>query len=753
MDARDRAVEPIELLVAGGGMAGVFAALAAAEAGCAVLLVEPHNVLGGQGTAGGVAGFCGDTQRVNRLFTELLARLEALHALAPYDPNHDRRPYELEALAFALQEMAAARGVRVLLHARAVDADAAEGRVTRVRVAALDGPRDYTPGFVVDATGECLLARAAGFPILHEGPLRQLPMSLYFTLWDTGRAVEPVLPAGCPEWPDDDALPMTTVHRFDSGKAEVKMKVVGYDAADAESYAAAEMEARRTMMGLVYHLQTRGYAGVVYDRYQLAGVSRRLGVREGRRILGEHLLTVDEVRQGAVFPDAVAVGTYHLDYHWPETARRAGTGITTMVEPYQIPLRALIPRGAANLLVPGRGASGDQQAMSSFRVMATCAQLGVAAGVAAARSLRAGVPPGQLDPAALAGALAAGGQSLDLSDYGDYLRRFRLVRESIIGDERPFPQCHASTLVQLPNNRFLAAWFGGTHERHPDVGIWGAERFAGRWSPPRLLAKVDGRAHWNPVLFRAPGGALYLFFKVGESIDAWETWVMRSGNDGRSWDAPRELVPGDRGGRGPVRNRPLVTAGGAWLAPSSLERKGRPWTAFIDRSEDGGVSWQAGEELTLDPALAGAGVIQPALWESAPGRVHMLLRSNCGYICRSDSDDGGRSWSPVHPTPLPNNNSGIDVARLPDGTLALAFNPIGGDFAARTPLSLALSSDNGANWPHRLDLETAAGEYSYPSIIPTAVGMAVTYTWNRQRIAFWHGSVEMVQEGNAHVGH
>src|SRR5690606_10272244 len=133
------------------------------------------------------------------------------------------------------------------------------------------------------------------------------------------------------------------LHHFPSGKMEVKMKVVGFDAADPLSLSQAEMFARRQMAGLICHLQTKGYRQRRYENYVLASVSRHIGVREERSILGEHLLTQDEVSCGAVFADAVAVGTYHFDYHWPDRMERAGTGITTMVEPYQIPLRCLIP--------------------------------------------------------------------------------------------------------------------------------------------------------------------------------------------------------------------------------------------------------------------------------------------------------------------------------------------------------------------------------------------------------------------------
>jgi len=732
----------IDVLIAGAGMTGIFAALGAREGGARVVIVEPHNVLGGQGTAGGVAGFCGDTTRVNRPFAELIARLAARGLIAPYNPLADRRPYDLEHMAFFLQEMLLEAGVEILFHARVYHAEAEEGVIRRVRVALDGGSLEFRPAMVIDATGDCVIPVAAGFPTMHEGPFRQLPMSLYFTLWDTGKTVEPFLPSGCPTWESDDDLPMTSVHSFPTGKLEVKMKVIGFDAADGESLSAAEVHARRQMMGLIYHLQTKGYVGKVYDTFTLASVSRQIGVREGRRIVGEHVLAEEEVRRGAIFDDAVAVGTYHIDYHWPDRVQRAGTGICDMVEPYHISLRALIPRGAKNLLVPGRGASGEQMAMSSFRVMATCAQMGYAAGLAAAHCLREGTTPLTLSIPRLQGAIEAGGQSLNLSDYGEYLRQLIHVHEHIFQDDRPFQSCHASTLVQLSNNRFLAAWFGGTHEKHPDVGIWSAERREGRWSPPRFLAKVRQSPHWNPVLFADPAGRVHLFFKVGDEIPQWETWVMTSEDGGNTWSEPRELAPGDRGGRGPVKNKPILLSNGDWLAPASVETAGG-WDAFVDRSTDGGLTWQASPFLDRS-AVEGLGIIQPSLWESAPGQVHMLMRSTAGAVFRSDSDDYGHTWRPAYPTDLPNNNSGLDLAKLPNGALALVFNPVAGNWAARTPLRIALSFDNGATWPRALDIETEPGEYSYPAIIPTAVGMAVTYTWKRERIAFWLGSVEMI---------
>jgi hypothetical protein len=160
-------------------------------------------------------------------------------------------------------------------------------------------------------------------------------------------------------------------------------------------------------------------------------VSRSIGQREGRRIVGETILSELEVRSAAEFDDAVAVGTYHLDFHWPDTDRRAGTGVTDMVEPYHIPLKAFMPRGLKNVLCPGRSLSGEQMAMSSYRVMATGAQMGFGAGKAAELSVERSIPVGELDPAELRDRIEKGGQSLDLSQYGEYLRCLQNIHQPV----------------------------------------------------------------------------------------------------------------------------------------------------------------------------------------------------------------------------------------------------------------------------------------------------------------------------------
>ncbi len=313
----------------------------------------------------------------------------------------------------------------------------------------------------------------------------------------------------------------------------------------------------------------------------------------------------------------------------------------------------------------------------------------------------------------------------------------RAKKQFIFENSPSFQSCHASTLALTSDDQLHAAWFGGSGEGQPDVAIWGASYRSGLWSEPRRLASEEGLPHWNPVLFTTPEDRLYLFYKVGHTIPHWQTRIMSSVDQGASWTSARELVAGDVGGRGPVRSRPIILSDGHWLAPASLE--GKNWHCFVDRSADQGRSWQASAPIRLDSPPQGKGTIQPTLWESRPGHVHMLMRSSERRVYRSDSNDGGRTWSPAHPTSLPNNNSGIDVAQWSDGSLFLAYNPVAENWGARTPLVLALSTDNGGSWHPVFTLEDQPGEYSYPTLLTGHHGsLFVSYTWQRRSIVVWH---------------
>lgn len=307
----------------------------------------------------------------------------------------------------------------------------------------------------------------------------------------------------------------------------------------------------------------------------------------------------------------------------------------------------------------------------------------------------------------------------------------------VLPDARPFKQAHASTLVCLDNSEYLIAWFGGTEEKHDDVGIWMTKGDGENWSFPIEVVKIREEPHWNPVLFRNSENEIVLFFKVGAEIAIWETWYIQSFDNGETWSEPKELVEGDRGGRGPVRNKPIILSNGHWLAGASDESG--VWRSFVDISKDDGKTWMKTDFLAFDQdSLGGEGMIQPTLWESENGHIHMLLRTSGGYIYRSDSEDYGHTWKSPYKTDLPNPNSGIDLVKLDNGVLALLYNPDNKNWGSRADLKLAISEDNGLTWIDVLDVEHGQKdeEYSYPAIVSCGNNVALTYTWNRSNVAF-----------------
>ena len=318
-----------------------------------------------------------------------------------------------------------------------------------------------------------------------------------------------------------------------------------------------------------------------------------------------------------------------------------------------------------------------------------------------------------------------------------------ISHQHLFEPERYFPQCHASTLVFLPHGGLGAAWFGGTCEQADDVGIWFSRRIAQDWSAPVKVAQGNGAPCWNPVLL-AEGDRLLLFYKVGKKIPQWQTMVMESADSGLTWSPAREAVKGDFGGRGPVKNKCIRLKSGALLAPASTETAAE-WNCFVDRSEDGGQTWSRGENVPLcRESLLGLGAIQPTLWEDDGGTVHMLMRSTEGAVLQSSSQDGGRTWSMARRTALPNNNSGLDLVKMESGRLVLVYNPVSGNWAARSPIAFSVSEDNGKTWSAPQVLDQAAGgemgreaEFSYPAVIARGEDVYITYTWKRRTIAYW----------------
>lgn len=312
--------------------------------------------------------------------------------------------------------------------------------------------------------------------------------------------------------------------------------------------------------------------------------------------------------------------------------------------------------------------------------------------------------------------------------------RSGIITDEFLYEKASFPSCHSATIAETPTG-LVAAYFGGTRERHPDVEIYVSRKVNGVWLAPVSVANGIQNEKlrlptWNPVLYQVPGGDLLLFYKIGPKPSEW--WgMMRSSKDGGiSWSEAKKLPEGYIG---PVKNKPVLLSNGNLFCPSSKEGNG--WKIHFEVTKDNGATWR-----TIGP-LEGAGLdaIQPSILDHGQGKLQILARSRNRALVESWSADNGETWSPLVKTTLPNNNSGTDALTLKDGRHVLVYNHVlpPGDLAKgpRTPLNVAVSKD-GKTWYAALILEDSPiSQYSYPAVIQTADGLLhFIYTWRREKI-------------------
>jgi predicted neuraminidase len=279
----------------------------------------------------------------------------------------------------------------------------------------------------------------------------------------------------------------------------------------------------------------------------------------------------------------------------------------------------------------------------------------------------------------------------------------------------------------------LTAFFAGPREGKPGVGIWLCRLVDGKWSAPIEVAngiQADGKRQpcWNPVLFQPKNGPLLLFYKVGPSPDAWWGMLQTSDDDGKTWSAARRLPDGILG---PIKNKPVQLSNGEILCPSSTEHDG--WRVHFERTDERRRSWSRTEPVNDGKQI---GAIQPSILfrggDRGGDKLLAVGRTRQKRLFQITSDDGGKTWSPMTLTALPNPNSGIDAVTLRDGRQLLVYNHTE---RGRSPLNIAVSND-GKSWQAALVLEDEPqAEFSYPAVIQTRDGLVhCTYTWKRKKI-------------------
>ena len=409
----------VDVLVVGGGPAGLAAAVSAARGGARTLLVERYGFLGGMGTAGGVTNFAGlygtrggQMQLLVRgVAEELLARIEALGGLnAPQDGLQGRirvRSYDVAAYKCAADGLLLDAGVQLLFHAWAAGVVMAGEDIAAVLLETKSGRVAVKARQFIDCSGDGDIAHFAGAPFTYgDGAGNALYPSTMFRI---GQVDAPRAQAAVGEFKAIDGLMEAAASRYafprrgailrpQRNPSEWRANVTqlrnaagqAANATDASELSAAEVDGRRQITEYMRFLRAEVPG---FERAEISEIAAQVGVRETRRVHCQHMLTGDEVQAGARFEDSIGLNAWpveqHVDggvqwgfFHDPANAHN------------QLPWRMLVPvtgtHAAPNLLVAGRCAGMEHLGQSAARASGACFAMGQAAGTAAALRVRGG---------------------------------------------------------------------------------------------------------------------------------------------------------------------------------------------------------------------------------------------------------------------------------------------------------------------------------------------------------------------------
>jgi hypothetical protein len=392
--------ETYDVAILGGGMAGCAAALAASRSGARVLMAERSGCLGGAATSGSVAQFVGWSTRAGRVVIrgiaeEIASALQASGAATALDHFvmstgnvMDRIEYDPDMLKITLDQMMVAAGVQVLFHTSFIGVKKKDQRLSTMRLAAPGGQLDVAATSFIDASGDMALLAGAGAQFIDSEVEDRQPATMMFAMApidfsrldavtrdEKAAIIQQGLTSG--------ALPRAALHHSRVPGTDVawfNISRVVVDPTDPFSMSAGEMGGRAQAASIARFLQ-EALPGC--EQARLSQIAPHLGIRETRRVQGDHMLKVSELRDGAGFEDTVACGAYPIDIH------HAGSTAITFEEFgadhfYRIPFRSLLPLGLENVVAAGRGISAEAKAFAAVRVMPSAMAIGHAAGAAAA---------------------------------------------------------------------------------------------------------------------------------------------------------------------------------------------------------------------------------------------------------------------------------------------------------------------------------------------------------------------------------
>ena len=314
--------------------------------------------------------------------------------------------------------------------------------------------------------------------------------------------------------------------------------------------------------------------------------------------------------------------------------------------------------------------------------------------------------------------------------------------ERIFGPEvKTGPYKHPACMTELRNGDLYLVYYGGAGEYAVDTGVFGSRLRKGEtaWSPPERIAHDPFRSVGNAVVWEAPDGLVWLFYVVRYG-DTWSTSRVQakvSRDQAQTWSDASMLVM-EEGTL--VRNRPIALSSGDYLLPlyhetgHDTESTGPDSYSFFLRYVARDKTW-----TKTQPIRSAKGNIQPAVVALNDHDLVAYCRrggdykpETIGYIVRSESHDGGWTWSEGKDSAFPNPNAAVDFLKLKSGRLLLVYNH---SMTRRTPLSLALSSDQDRTWPIRRDLRADDNDYGYPIAFQSADGrIHVVFTSDRRTV-------------------